>query len=117
MAERPGQLDQISEAIGRLNGQIDGIEKYIHDKRHDDANVAQKVDALGTRITRDIAAVEGRIEGRIKAMDDRIIALEVARQQEAGARNLVTWILRSPLIGWVAAAIMFAAVWWKGQFK
>jgi DNA-binding FrmR family transcriptional regulator len=113
----PGQLDQISEAIGRLNGQIDGIEKYIHDKRHDDANVAQKVEALGTRITRDIAAVEGRIEGRIKAMDDRLVALELAQSREAGAKNLAVWLLQSPLIGWIAAAVMFAAVWWKGQMK
>jgi DNA-binding FrmR family transcriptional regulator len=113
----PGQLDEISEAIGRLKGQIDGIEKYIHEKRHDDANVAQKVEALGTRITRDIAAVEGRIEGRIKAMDDRLIALELAQQREVGAKNLAVWLLQSPLIGWIAAAVMFAAVWWKGQMK
>jgi hypothetical protein len=113
----PGQLDEISEAIGRLKGQIDGIEKYIHEKRHDDANVAQKVEALGTRITRDIAAVEGRIEGRIKAMDDRLVALELAQQREVGAKNLAVWLLQSPLIGWIAAAVMFAAVWWKGQMK
>jgi hypothetical protein len=113
----PGQLDEISEAIGRLKGQIDGIEKYIHEKRHDDANVAQKVEALGTRITRDIAAVEGRIEGRIKAMDDRLVALELAQSREAGAKNLAVWLLQSPLIGWIAAAVMFAAVWWKGQMK
>jgi hypothetical protein len=113
MADRPGQLDQISEAIGRLNGQIDGIEKYIHDKRHDDANVAQKVEALGTRITRDIAAVEGRIEGRIKAMDDRIVALELERQRETGAKNLAVWILQSPLIGWIVAGLLFFAALWK----
>src|SRR5690348_9595825 len=113
MAERGGQLDQISQAVGRLEGLVEGIEKYIHDKRHDDANVAQKVEALGTRITRDIAAVEGRIEGRIKAMDDRLIALEKAQQREAGAKNLAVWILQSPLIGWIAAAVLFFAAWWK----
>lgn len=113
----PGQLDEISEAIGRLKGQIDGIEKYIHEKRHDDANVAQKVEALGTRITRDIAAVEGRIEGRIKAMDDRLIALELQQSREAGAKNLAVWMLQSPLIGWIAAAVLFFAAWWKGTAK
>jgi hypothetical protein len=64
MAEQSGQLDQISEAIGEIRGTVGGIERYIHDKRHDDANIAQKIEALGIRITRDIAAVEGRIEGR-----------------------------------------------------
>lgn len=116
MPPREGQLDQISEAIGRLKGQIDGIEKYIHEKRHDDANVAQKVEALGTRITRDIAAVEGRIEGRIKAMDDRLAALERADQQQTGAKNLVAWFLQSPLIGWLAAGVMaFLALWKSGK--
>ena len=112
----PGQLDEISEAIGRLKGQIDGIEKYIHEKRHDDANVAQKVEALGVRITRDIAAVEGRIEGRIKAMDDRLAAVERAYQQQTGAKNLAAWFLQSPLIGWIAAGAMaFLALWKSGK--
>ena len=115
MPPRAGQLDQISEAIGRLKGQIDGIEKYIHEKRHDDANVAQKVEALGTRITRDIAAVEGRIEGRIKAMDDRLAALEREQQREAGAKNLAVWVLQSPLIGWLAAGVMTFLALWKGS--
>lgn len=113
MPPRSGQLDEISQSIGRLEGLVEGVEKYIHDKRHDDANVAQKVEALGTRITRDIAAVEGRIEGRIKAMDDRLLLVERAQQQQAGAKNLVTWLLQSPLIGWIAAGLMFLATLWK----
>jgi hypothetical protein len=100
MAEQSGQLDQISEAIGEIRGTVGGIERYIHDKRHDDANIAQKIEALGIRITRDIAAVEGRIEGQIKAMDD-------------GAKNLIGWFLQSPLIGWLTAAIVIFAAWWK----
>lgn len=114
MPTRPGQIDELSQSIGRLEGLVEGIEKYIHEKRHDDANVAQKVEALGTRITRDIAAVEGRIEGRIKAMDDRLIALELKDQREAGAKNLIAWILQSPLIGWIAAGLLaFLALWKK----
>ena len=117
MAERGGQLDEISQAIGKLSGQIEGIERYTHEHNHGVNNLSQKVEALGTRITRDIAAVEGRIEGRIKAMDDRLVALELAQQREAGAKNLAVWFLQSPLIGWIAAAVMFAAVWWKGQVR
>lgn len=107
MPPRTGQLDEISEAIGRLSGQIESLDRYTHEREHGLNNLAQKVDGLGVRITRDIAAVEGRIEGRIKAMDDRLAALEMAQNREAGARNLATWILQSPLVGWIAAGAMF----------
>lgn len=117
MVERGGQLHEISEAIGRLSGQVEALDRYTHEREHGINNLAQKVEALGTRITRDIAAVEGRIEGRIKAMDDRLLVLERTQQREAGAKNLAVWFLQSPLVGWIAAALMFAAVWWKGQMK
>jgi septal ring factor EnvC (AmiA/AmiB activator) len=94
MAAREGQLDEISQAIGRLSGQVDSLDRYTHEREHSINNLVQKVEALGTRITRDIAAVEGRIEGRIKAMDDRNVALGQAKQTEAGAKNLVVWLLQ-----------------------
>jgi hypothetical protein len=109
-----GQLDQISQAIGHLSGQVEALDRYTHDREHGINNLVQKVEALGVRITRDIAAVEGRIEGRIKAMDDRLMALELAGQREAGAKNLITWILQSPLVGWIAAGVLaFLAIWKK----
>ena len=107
MPARNGQLDEISEAIGGLRASVDGIEKYMHDREHGLNNLSQKVDALGVRIGKDIAAVEARLEARIQA-------LEVAHQQTAGAKNLVVWILQSPLIGWIAAAALFFAAWMKG---
>lgn len=114
---QPGQLDQISEAIGELKGTLKAIEKYIHDKRHDDANVAMKVEALGTRITRDIAAVEGRIEGRIKTMDDRLAKLEKVRDEQAGAKNLVRAALQSPLLAWIFAIAVLAWTTLKGSAR
>lgn len=113
MPTRSGQLDEISEAIGGLRSSVEGIERYMHEREHGLNNLTQKIEALGTRITRDIAAVEGRIEGRIKAMDDRLAALETARNQQLGAKNLVTWVLQSPLVGWIAAAVMLAVTWWR----
>jgi predicted RNase H-like nuclease (RuvC/YqgF family) len=111
-----GQLDEISEAIGRLSGQVDSLDRYTHEREHGINNLMQKVEALGTRITRDIAAVEGRIEGRIKAMDDRLAALEKIRDQQAGAKNLAVAILQSPLVGWLFAAAVTFAAWWKGKW-
>lgn len=94
MPPRAG-LDEISESIGRLSGQFESIERYMHEREHGINNLVQKVEGLGTRITRDIAAVEGRIEGRIKAMDDRLIALERARERRDGALGLVEWSIKN----------------------
>jgi peptidoglycan hydrolase CwlO-like protein len=112
-----GQLDEISEAIGRLSGQVESLDRYTHEREHGLNNLTQKVEAIGTRITRDIAALEGRIEGRMKAMDDRLIAVERTQQMNAGAKNLVTWILQSPLIGWLVAGLLVFVTLWKGQVK
>lgn len=95
MPPRAGDLDEISQAIGRLSGQIEALDRYTHDREHGINNLAQKVEALGTRITRDIAAVEGRIEGRIKAMDDRLLKLERAKDRRDGAFGLAEWFLRN----------------------
>lgn len=108
-----GQLDQISQAIGQLEGRFDGIERYMHEREHGLNNIGQKLDALGVRLGKDIAAVEARIGVQIKAMEDRIGALEAVGQREAGAKNLAVWLLQSPLIGWIAAGIMLFIAWWK----
>lgn len=103
MPPRAGQLDEISEAIGRISGQVEALDRYTHEREHGINNLAQKVEGLGTRITRDIAAVEGRIEGRIKAMDDRLLALERARERRDGALGLADWFFKNypAVIGYV----------------
>jgi predicted RNase H-like nuclease (RuvC/YqgF family) len=113
MAPRTGQLDEISEAIGRLSGQVDSLDRYTHEREHGINNLSQKLDALGTKITRDIAAVEERIRVRFEQVEARLALLEKVSAQETGARNLATWFLQSPLIGWIAAAILFFIGWWK----
>lgn len=114
-APRPGQLDEISEAIGLVKGQLAGIERYMHEREHGLNNLAQKVDGLGIRITRDIAAVEGRIEGRIKAMDDRLLALERAQARETGARSVVLWLVRNPLVSFLIGAAVAAWAFITGK--
>lgn len=111
---QPQQLDEISEAIGQLKGTLGAVEKYIHENNHGVNNLSQKVEALGTRITRDIAAVEGRIEGRIKAMDDRLAALEAVNQRNAGAKNFAIAFLHSPVIAWIFAIGVAAWTYLKG---
>jgi chromosome segregation ATPase len=123
-----GQLDQISEAIGEIRGTVAGIERYIHEERHGVRNLGQKVEGLSSQMSREIAAAKGeigatlstaieRVEARIQTIDDRVSALESSRQREEGARGFLVWFLQSPLVGWLAAAALFAAAWWKGQIK
>lgn len=118
---RTGQLDQISEAIGELRGMVVSLDRYTHEREHSLNNLSQKIEALGTKITRDIAAVEARIEAKVDsfvaATNERLVALEKAHQQQAGARNLATWFLQSPLVGWLVAAGLFVAAWWKGEIR
>lgn len=109
-----GQLDQISEAIGELKGSIKGIEKYIHDKRHDDAQVAMKIDGIASLISREVARIKGEIQGQLDLMDRRVTVLETAHQQQTGAKNLAVFVLKSPLIGWLFAVGVAVAAWWKG---
>jgi DNA-binding FrmR family transcriptional regulator len=112
MAAREGQLDEISQAIGRLSGQMEAIERYMHEREHGLNNLVQKVEALGVRITRDIAAVEGRIEGRMMAMDARVRSLEDEKQRRDGAVGLVAWFAKhwpfSIVIAFLAAWIAWA---------
>jgi hypothetical protein len=115
MRPQTGQLDEISQAIGGLQSSVEGIERYMHEREHGLNNLAQKFDALGIRMAKDIAAVEGRIEGRIKAMDDRLIALEAARFRDDGARSVWKWIAdHSPWATLVAALMAFIA-WANGR--
>jgi peptidoglycan hydrolase CwlO-like protein len=76
VAPRTGQLDEISEAIGRLSGQVDSLDRYTHEREHGINNLSQKLDALGTKITRDIAAVEERIRVRFEQVEARIRVAE-----------------------------------------
>lgn len=115
MPPRAGQLDEISEAIGRLSGQVEGIEKYIHDKRHDDANVSQKIDGLGTQITREVARMKAEVQVQIDAIDRRIALLEADKLRREGAIGLVAFVSRHWPFAFVAAVISFVVAWANGK--
>lgn len=109
MPVRAGQLDEISEAIGELKGAFKAIDKYIHDEKHGVKDLSAKVDGLAAHITREVVGVEARIDARYEA---RIQALEVWKQQQTGAKNLIAWCLQSPFVGWIAAGVVaFLALW------
>jgi archaellum component FlaC len=124
MAPRSGQLDEISEAIGRLSGQVESLDRYTHEREHNIANLAQKVEGIGALVANAKAEINAsmttaieRVEARIHTIDERVTILERIKERETGARGIIAWLLQSPLVGWLVAAILFVAAWWKDQAR
>jgi predicted RNase H-like nuclease (RuvC/YqgF family) len=128
MPARTGQLDEISQAIGRLEGKVDALDVYTHEREHNIDNLRAMVNGLSAQMSRDVASAKGeisatlstaieRVEARMQTIDDRVSALETIREQQRGASNIVSWTLQSPLVGWLVAAALFVAAWWKGQIR
>ena len=89
-ARSNGQLDEISEAIGRLDGRFEGVEQYIHQHNHDVRDISQKIDALGHAMAKDIAAVEAR-------MDVRLRALELGQNTVSTGKKFVEWLMQTTI--------------------
>jgi hypothetical protein len=102
----PQGLDEVSRMIGELSA-------YMHEGRHGVNNLSTKFDALAIDIAKRVEAMRTELSIRLDGMDARIAALEATADQNRGAKNLVTWFLQSPLIGWIAAGVMLAVAWWK----
>lgn len=105
-----GELDEISRMLGELSA-------YVHEGRHGVNNLSTKFDALALDIAKRVEIMRGELSMRLDAMDGRIAALEEAAARTRGAKGLATWFLQSPLIGWLVAAALFAAAWWKGEIR
>lgn len=116
MPPRPaGQLDQISQAIGRLEGKLGGIDAYIHEREHNIANLSSKVDGLSAQITREVTRMKAELQVQMEAMDKRIALLEAKEQRQTGAKNLTLAIMQSPLIAWLFALAVIAWTALKGE--
>lgn len=114
---RTGQLDQISEAIGELKGQLSSLNRYTHDREHNISNLSQKVDGLSAQITREVSRMKAELQVQMEAMDRRIARLEEIAAKEAGERGLLVGFLHSPIVGWLVAAgaFVWAALTDRGQ--
>jgi methyl-accepting chemotaxis protein len=119
VAPRTGQLDQISQAIGRIEGKVEGIEQYNHEREHGIRDMTQAVNGVGALVSREVAKLKVEIKVEFdayrKSNDARVEALERQAAREEGAKSVVVWFLQSPLIGWIAAAVLFFIGWWKSR--
>lgn len=102
----PGELDEVSRMIGELSA-------YVHEGRHGVNNLSVKFDALALDIAKRVETVGEQLGLRLDAMDRRIAKLEAKSNEEKGARGVIGWILRSPLIGWLAALAVVIATYWR----
>lgn len=87
LGELRGQVRELVHSVNNLNGKFDGLTR--------------EVIALGPLAVQ-IAEIKAKVE-----------ALELASNQQAGAKNLAVWFLQSPLIGWIAAIVALALAWGK----
>ena len=121
-----GQLDEISQAIGRLEGAVQSIDRYAHDREHSIANLSTKVDGIGSQIAREVGRLKGEIQGDIASFRNeieklavRVAKLESARQHDDGAKSVWVEILKSPIvagsIGGLLAALGMAWAFLRGS--
>jgi hypothetical protein len=77
MAPRTGQLDEISEAIGRLSGKVESIDRYTHEREHGINDLSQKIDALLGPRSPAILPLRGAHSGSIfEQVEARLALLE-----------------------------------------
>ncbi|MGK2908563.1 MAG: hypothetical protein ACSLE1_01965 [Sphingobium sp.] len=129
MAEdiRLGQLDEVSRMLGKMEGVVEGLSEYIHQFRHDENNRRQIDQGFQEKVLRNIEKIRTDMEAlrekdaldlaarllaaklemdKVKADVELLKAVNIRRD---GVFGIVDWLLKSPIVGWVAAAA--TAIW------
>ena len=97
------QETQILGMIGDMKGELGELRGQLRELAHGVNNLIVQVAAL-SRTTSE----NHQIPTDIAKLESRILALEIIEQQRAGAVKLGTAFLKSPILGWLAAAISTA---------
>lgn len=105
-------LDSASMIIGELKGQFAALEKYIHNRFHDQAQQAQVQYGYLETILKELKALrdadrQAATENHDE-LEERIAALEAINTRRSGVMGALDWLLKSPLIAWFAAAALWA---------
>jgi hypothetical protein len=92
-------LDTTGMMLGEMKGQL---RELIHNLN----TMSAKIDSLTERV----AGAAG-LPAKVKELEDRIMMLEADKNKRDGAMGLGSWLIRSPVIAWLAAAsVAFWAV-------
>jgi uncharacterized protein YicC (UPF0701 family) len=124
-------IDEMSKWLGKIEGVVEGLERYVHEFRHDERNRRQvdqtfqdKVIARLDKMRDDIEEMRAKDAAALAAvrLADReefeglrsdVEELKRANDKREGVWGAIDWLINSPLIGWLAAA---AAIFW-GMLK
>ena len=102
------QETQILAMIGDMKGELGEFRGQLRELVHNMNNVSSKIDSLAT-----ITARNHDLPDEIISLKARLAVLEAKEHQRTGAVNLGSLILKSPLVGWIAAAGAAAYAWFK----
>lgn len=110
--ERPTEVPDPSNhdmILGEMRGQLREVV-------HGQANLAQKFDAL-TREVIGLGSLASDIAEHkvlITALAVRVDALDTEKNRREGAQGVLQTILKSPLVGWLAAVAALVTAYVKG---
>lgn len=90
------QADSVAEKLGEIRGQL---REMIHNQN----NHAMKQDGMSDRLARLDSVPE-----QLTKIEDRLTSLETDRHRRDGAMGFGGWLVKSPLVAWVAALFVIA---------
>lgn len=100
-----GEIDpNTAMLLGEVRGQL---REIIHNMN----NQGQERAAMA----RQLAKLE-QVPDRLTAIESRLNSLETDRHRRDGAMGFGVWLLKSPLVGWIAGAGVAVWAYVKGVF-
>lgn len=97
------EIQSMGLMLGELKGQM---RELIHNVN----NLSAKLDAIALQ-----AARNSHLPEEIDKLKSRVTILEGKENQRTGAINMGGWLMRTPLIGWVATAAIAAWAFLSGK--
>lgn len=85
-------IDTTAMMLGEMKGQL---RELIHNLN----NMSAKIDGLTERVV----GAAG-LPAKVRELEDRIMILEADKNKRDGAMGFGGWLIRSPVIGWLATA-------------
>lgn len=105
------ELDPASMIMGELKGQFAALEKYIHNRFHDQAQQTQVQYRYLETILKELKAVSDANRQANTAsheeLEERVSALEAVNTKRDGLLGGLDWLMKSPLVAWIAAAALW----------
>jgi hypothetical protein len=89
--------------LGKLSAQVKELIHQISD-------LSQKVEGIGWQVLKSSSVPED-----IKGLKEAVSKLEASENRREGATNTVRWLISSPLIPWLALAVVVGWIVLEGR--